>query len=519
MKLFTIGDSISQGVMSGAAARSDLSYSAIIARLLYGNDVTRKYHMPEWPAGGIPFNIETLMRRLEYLAGADISGPLEWPAAADCIIRYIDEVEDFYERGAGGLHTVLPRNAYHNVSVRGFDVAHSWLVHPALAKAEIATSQGNHDGIFSLPAEANLRVAQHVLGAGSPAETDSFTQLDWLRHHHSQSGVENLFLWLGANNALGTVLDLQIRQTSNSGDRFASGSIGYRERKAAGWNLWHPEDFRAEYRQLMERVTTIMDENPKGVVWNVFIATIPLVTICPVIKAAGIEEREEVSVTEWPVDLENPAPLGSSELRDPVVRECSYGRYYPHFLFADHFDKSLPHLNLAQVLHIDDTIRAYNRIIMESVAEANRLLGVRRFWLVDIASCLSALALRRNRYKPTYRLPDYFRYAYPRIDTRFFGSTRKGEMVSGGIFSLDGVHPTAIGQGIIAREFLQVMKRAGCFAGDPDTAIDWRAIAAADTLYSRPPALMSEWFENIPLKKWIYRLIYSLASGQSVKRP
>ncbi len=32
MKLFTIGDSISQGVMSGAAARTDLAYSTLVAK-------------------------------------------------------------------------------------------------------------------------------------------------------------------------------------------------------------------------------------------------------------------------------------------------------------------------------------------------------------------------------------------------------------------------------------------------------------------------------------------------------
>lgn len=32
LKLFTIGDSISQGFMSLAAARTDLSYSTIVAR-------------------------------------------------------------------------------------------------------------------------------------------------------------------------------------------------------------------------------------------------------------------------------------------------------------------------------------------------------------------------------------------------------------------------------------------------------------------------------------------------------
>lgn len=34
MKLFTLGDSISQGFMSGAAAQTDLAYSTLIARCM-----------------------------------------------------------------------------------------------------------------------------------------------------------------------------------------------------------------------------------------------------------------------------------------------------------------------------------------------------------------------------------------------------------------------------------------------------------------------------------------------------
>jgi lysophospholipase L1-like esterase len=521
MKLFTIGDSISQGVMSGAAARTDLSYSSLIAKLLYGGDYAHAYPTVHWPQGGIPFNMETILRRLQQEWGAELSGTREWAQALASILAYIDEVEDCYERGAGSLQAALPQQPLHNVSVRGFDVAHSWLVHPGLAAAAIADSKTG-DGIFSLPAEARLRVAHRVLASGMNSGQNSFTQLDWLQYHHRREGVENLFLWLGANNALGTVLDLKIRQTSTDGNLFSEGpgQFDYITRARAGWNLWHPLDFRAEYRYLMNRVQAIMQDNPCGTDWHVFVATIPLVTICPLIKAAGSSDaRERVPVTEWPVDMENPAPASRSELREGVEQPCSYGRHYPYFLFAESFDESLPHLDIAQVLHIDNTIRAYNRIIQELVADANEACGSRRFWLVDIASCLSGLALKRNSYRPTYSLPEFFRSPDKTVDTRYFAADRNGERTAGGLFSLDGVHPTAIGQAIIAREFLKVMLKAGCFAGDPDKAIDWRQVATADSLFSQPPPIIGELYDVTPFKKWLMRLLSAVGNYRVLKKP
>jgi hypothetical protein len=47
MKLFTVGDSISQGFMSLAAARTDLLYSTLIARAM-GLKLGEEYSCPEW---------------------------------------------------------------------------------------------------------------------------------------------------------------------------------------------------------------------------------------------------------------------------------------------------------------------------------------------------------------------------------------------------------------------------------------------------------------------------------------
>ena len=100
MKLFTIGDSISQGFMSLAAARTELSFSTLLARCLDVMPGTDDYPIPLWGAGGLPLNIENLLRVLQRKYGSDIRGPLEWPVALATINEYLDEVEDFYERRA-----------------------------------------------------------------------------------------------------------------------------------------------------------------------------------------------------------------------------------------------------------------------------------------------------------------------------------------------------------------------------------------------------------------------------------
>jgi lysophospholipase L1-like esterase len=154
-------------------------------------------------------------------------------------------------------------------------------------------------------------------------------------------------------------------------------------------------------------------------------------------------------------------------------------------------------------------IRKYNRIIQELVAEANEKLNKKRFYLVDISKALSDMALKRNNYNPPYVYPEFFKYSYPKVDTRYYGTTRDAVINSGGLFSLDGVHPTAIGQGLIALEFLKVMKIAGSYAGNVNEAIDWQKIFTADNLYSKPIGLLGEIYDNIEFKKWAFKKFFN----------
>lgn len=415
MKLFTIGDSISQGFMSGAAARTDLSYSTLLAGILK----IKKYQYPSWEMDGHPVNIEMLFRQLQAKLGTDISGLFEWTRALFTIQQYLDNVEDYYERGAGNENALPEKNAFHNVSIRGFDLAASWLITPERCLKYIQESENKKDNILGMVDQSLLRTALRVLKAGANEGPENPSQLDWLQYHHQKNGegVENLVLWLGANNALGTVLSLKIKQTSIDGTAFKDGpeKITYQERLDKDWNLWHPGDFKAEYEYMFSKVLNIMENNPNQTDYKVFVATIPLVTIAPIIKAAGgAEDREMVHVKEWRVNPLNPAPMGQAEVSGPISKTYSYGKYYPYFPFAESFDIGLPHLNLLQALHIDNTIRAYNRIIIETVAAANEKLQKKRFYLVDISSVLSDMALKRNSFNPQYKYPSFFEFAYPK---------------------------------------------------------------------------------------------------------
>ncbi|HEY0045159.1 MAG TPA: hypothetical protein VGB44_00440 [Flavobacterium sp.] len=505
VKLFTIGDSISQGFMSGAAAKTDQSYSTLLSKILGASP----YDIPLWEKGGHPIDLETVFRRLQRKLGTDVSGLIEWARATIIINSYLDEVEDYYERGAGSVANCVSKDPFHNVAVRGFNVADSWQLNPKICKDQIEQSENRGDNFFGLVSESFYRTGFRVLASGSEADKSNYTQLDWLEHHHKKEGVENVILWLGANNALGTVLDLKVNQTSSDGTAFPEGpeALSYQKRKKQGWNLWHPEDFRADYRLMLNKVTDILQHNPNNTDYNVFLATIPLVTICPLIKSVESAGRSEIEVDEWPVDHANPAPDDISQLSRAVRKKVSYGKYYPYFLFEGNFDHNVKHLNQQQVLHIDNCIRKYNRIIQELVAEANKKVGTKRFYLVDISDALSQMALKRNDYDPTYKFPDYFKYCYPPIDSRYYGVNQQGDIMAGGLFSLDGVHPTAIGQGLIAWEFLKVMQKAGSFTGDVDSAIDWKAVFSSDTLYSNPIGLIGEIYDNADLQKWLYKML------------
>ena len=479
MELFTIGDSVSQGFMSGAAARTDLCYSTLIAKAM-GLQPGNNYNFPKWPKGGLPCNLEELMRALSRRYGADINA-LEWLTILSEINKYIDQSEDYYERGAGNERTPYDSGKvdfFHNISVEGFKVADAWNVCPALCK-EIIAEENLHTGgdnyLFNgWPNAAFYRIAHKVLNPSLDGKYDKFTQLDWLQHHVDQRGVKNLLLWLGNNNVLGSVVGLQIKQTRNS-------TVKMGHLKQTKWNLWHPDHFREEYDVLLNKVAEIMGKN-NCKTWRVFVGNIPLLTILPIAKGVG----------------------PSQEIKDRGI----YYKYYTYFPFEEEFAKKTGnHLTMDDAIYIDECITEYNKTIGDLINSKNDAIGHKAFFLVDISKMLSDLAWKRNEGRPPFNfeaVDPIFKYKYPRINTKYYHADMKGRFRQGGIFSLDGVHPTAIAHGLIANEFMKVMGANGVnFPGK----LDWKQIFRDDTLYSNPISLMQEVYNHEKLAMTILDII------------
>ena len=67
----------------------------------------------------------------------------------------------------------------------------------------------------------------------------------------------------------------------------------------------------------------------------------------------------------------------------------------------------------------------------------------------------------------------------------------RGARQGGGLASLDGIHPTTVGYGIVAEEFLREMQNAGVVGADLG-ALNWQTIINQDTLLQQAPALWDD---------------------------
>jgi hypothetical protein len=475
MKLFTIGDSISQGFTSGAAARTDLAYSTLIARSLGLVD----YRFPRWKRG-IPLDLEYIVRALAAEYRDNDINFWEWPAALLKIQELLDQVEDFYERGEGRADVPQPGGDewFHNVAVQGFKVSDAWEVTPKGCREEIARiapKEGGDDWGFKFPSASFHRIALKVLNPALKSEYDDFSQLRWLEYHASaEAGIENVLLWLGANNALGTVLGFKINETPGQGAQAIQATPWDAGR--GSFNLWHPRDFREEYQQLLDRVDRAMqtNQNPN---WQVFVGTVPLVTIVPFAEGRGASN-----------------PIRTAGQDQHGMRNFQYFDYYTYFFRPkSNQSPSKGFLSRSEAIKIDNYIRQYNEDIKALVKDLNQQHGKSRYHIVDLSATLENIAWKRNQGSWHYDFPTYVKSRSPLVDTRYYNANRAGKVLAGGLFSLDGIHPSAIGQGIIASEFFKVMQAAGV---DYRAGLDWPQIFASDSLYSQPIPLVQELYEN-----------------------
>ena len=177
------------------------------------------------------------------------------------------------------------------------------------------------------------------------------------------------------------------------------------------------------------------------------------------------------------------------------------------------------------------TIDAYNACIREEARQ-------RGWHVIDLCAVLDALAFRRNAGRPRYPFPAGLVTALQQNPLTSFRVRPDGEVLldtryvrlpaqrprddassdvwqnafKGGVFGLDGVHPTTTGYGIVAHEVLSAFQAAGVPDADPGR-LDWAGIVENDSLLLCPPELLvsleatlDALFAKLPLDRLIEKL-------------
>jgi len=186
-------------------------------------------------------------------------------------------------------------------------------------------------------------------------------------------------------------------------------------------------------------------------------------------------------------------------LRTDVASYLQYYTYVPLDLKSDQSGEAL-RLEMEEAYLIDQTIHRYNQTIRELVDQTNAALGKDRFFIVDINASLLKLAFKRNRGRPTHPLPKPIDDLMPMPASM----ASREERIDVGLFSLDGIHPSAMGQGLLAHDFRQVMAQAGVAF---QRELDWPAIIASDDLHQNPISLIREIYENTRLWQMLLSII------------
>jgi hypothetical protein len=460
-RLVVIGDSLSHGFQSGAVFNTDISFPAIIAYELGWLD---QYRYPRYPGfGGLPLNLELLLRDLEERFGTTVSA-WELPLALFRARAFLDQIEDYWERGPGRLAPLI--SAYnHALAVYGWDLRDA--LSKTAARCQAAIEAPNDDLISQLVENNGERAALRVYPHWSDA-TSRMTLLEAaaaLGKDHDDStdcGIETLVVFLGSNNALQSVTNLRVVW---SGPEFRD------LKKKNAYTVWRPEHFAAEFSELVDAVKAVQ---ARHVIW----CTVPHVTIPPISRGIG----------------------------DKIERGSRYFPYYtrPWIRDADFNPAQDPHITGPMARAVDGAIDAYNDTIQQAVEQArDGTDGTTRDWyLLDIAGLLDRLASRRYITDPNARPPWWTPYPLPPAltaldpvpNSRFLTSNGSGGRASGGLFSIDGVHPTTIGYGLIAQEMINIMRLAGvefrhgngALRSDPVT-VDFDRLILRDTLIRRPP--------------------------------
>lgn len=510
-KLVAIGDSLTQGVMSGAILKTEFSYPALIAEAMGltarkpGDgleDTKDEFWVPNFPGSGLPLNIEYLLR--EIGPDFDTDNLEELISKIQSGFQFISSTKESYTSDPADCG-----RGYHNLAVAGFKVADSFNVSVESCPEQLGNttnktynylnfaipflknlSNGHSPSdiawslfstaleelfdVFAPPSRMKYRIAQHVLAPSGCLNSEETTQIGHLKHiakkaEENNDKIENLILFLGANDCLGTVRDFNIND-----------------------NTLTPVDaFECHYRRMVQEISSAISPDTK-----VFVANIPHVTIPPITRGIG----------------------------NRLLCDLRYFQHYAPFFMPDdrHVFSNNQRLTGEQAKQIDNHIDTFNKKICEIVN--NREYAERGDWhIVNICRLLDNLAFRRSEYRDQREplrllLQDVTDHPLLSIDPtpsvlRF--ASDNSTRINGGLFSLDCFHPTTIGYGLIAEKFLTKMHEVGvCISAAVHNTdwyrLNWHRLIERDTLVQNPPALWDNLVEAARSHPRIAQLIYSV---------
>lgn len=451
-RLVAMGDSMAQGFKNGGIYRTDLSFPAILARAM-GNNI--RFEIPSFSAqAGIPINMEVLIRGLEEEFGSDLN-LLNSVQAGRHVYSTLKRIKSYWEGHLKSLK-VERSTPYHNQGIWGFSISDTWLIDEAHSRNFIKKNKAKYSVFNVLPDNAMYTTARMVLNPSFDPNREHRTMVENVIELQEDGGIENLIICIGHNNIVGAATKLSIIFSEES-----DLNVPYHKRKCT---VFRPEHFEQELRTLYEKFKGLNIE-------RIFVPTIPYVTIPPAIRGVNL-------------DLSEP--------------KDGYFDYYARFwIWDEDFNpKKHPHLTREDAILLDQIVDEYNHII-------NKLADEFNYIVVPVAHYVRAAARRRRLPDSISPYPNDFVDALkknpntsflvdsdgnPRISTDYLRVDNKtGKIDRGGIFSLDGLHPSTIGYGLIANIYKQSMEKYGVNFEHP---IDWDFVIENETLVTNPPLLM-----------------------------
>ena len=453
-KLVAMGDSMAQGFKNGGVFRTDLSFPAILARSM-GNGIT--FEKPSFSAqAGIPINMEVLIRGLEEELGSEVT---VWNSvqASRYLFQTLKRIKSYWEGKLKPLN-IERDTPFHNQAIWGFSISDCWLIDEAHSRNHIQNNKPTYSVFSVLPDHAMYTTARMVLNPAFDQALEQRSMVDNVIDLQNDGGIENLIICIGHNNIVGAATKLKI-QFSEESDLNAP----YSKRTCT---VFRPEHFRIELRKLYQNFDGLD-------IKRVFVPTIPYITIPPAIRGVNLDRSKP--------------------------KDGYYDFYARFWIWDEDFDpEKHPHLTRQNAILLDQIVDEYNHIIYKLADEFG-------FHVVPVDRYVRAAARRRHIDDETAPFPKDFikclktnpkteflvdEKGMPRISTDYLRlDSETGKIDRGGIFSLDGLHPSTIGYGLIANLYKMSMEKHGVRFENP---IDWEFVIENETLVTDPPILMHD---------------------------